>query len=148
MKASDLCIEFLKELEGCETYPYPDVVGKMTIGVGHLIKPGEVFPVDGITDAEATKLLCEDLATFEACVDAMVEVPLNQNQFDALCSFAFNLGCGKLESSTLLRKLNTGDYKGAADEFLRWNKAGGKVFAGLMKRREKERSLFLSAATK
>lgn len=144
MKASDHCINLIKQCEGYESHPYPDAVGIMTIGYGHVIRKGEIFPVDGISEAEATRILCEDLARFEACVDAMVEVPLSQPQFDALCCWTFNLGCGKLESSTLLKKLNAGDYAGASEEFLKWNKAGGKVLAGLTKRRQAEQDLFLA----
>ena len=75
---------------------------------------------------------------------AAARVKLNQNQFDALVSFTYNLGAGALGSSTLLGKLNRGDFEGAADEFPKWNKAGGKVLNGLVKRRAAERSLFLS----
>lgn len=73
----------------------------------------------------------------------MVEVPLNQNQFDALASFTYNLGETNLSSSTLLKKLNAKDYTGASNEFLKWNRAGGKVLNGLVRRREAERNLFL-----
>jgi lysozyme len=79
---------------------------------------------------------------FEAGVKRLVKVPLAQGQFDALVSFSFNVGLGALGSSTLLRKLNAGDYRGAAAEFPRWNKAGGKVYEGLTRRRAAERSLF------
>lgn len=81
---------------------------------------------------------------FEKGVSDLVKVPLNQNQFDALVSFAFNLGLGNLKSSTLLKKLNASDYIGASKEFERWNRAGGKVLNGLTRRRIAERDLFLS----
>ncbi|EDH9820259.1 TPA_asm: lysozyme, partial [Salmonella enterica subsp. enterica serovar Typhimurium] len=84
------------------------------------------------------------LVGYENDVSRLVKVKLTQGQFDALVSFAYNLGARTLSSSTLLRKLNSGDYAGAADEFLRWNKAGGKVLNGLTRRREAERALFLS----
>ncbi|MEG5623927.1 lysozyme, partial [Enterobacter hormaechei] len=84
------------------------------------------------------------LVSYESDVSRLVKVGLTQGQFDALVSFTYNLGARSLSTSTLLRKLNAGDYAGAADEFLRWNKAGGKVLNGLTRRREAERALFLS----
>lgn len=98
---------------------------------------------DSITEAQATELLMADIERFEDGVDRYVEVPLNQNQYDALVSFAFNLGVGALRDSTLLQKLNAKDYQGAADEFPRWVNAGGRELAGLVKRRAAERALFL-----
>ncbi|MCY1458796.1 Lysozyme RrrD [compost metagenome] len=83
---------------------------------------------------------------FEPEVERLVQVPLTGNQWDALVSFTYNLGAANLESSTLLRLLNAGDYVGAAGQFPRWNKAGGKVLPGLVRRREAERVLFLEAA--
>lgn len=145
MKASDRCIALIKEFEGFESHPYADAVGLMTIGYGHLIRGGEQFQVEGLSEEEATALLCKDLEKAESCVLSLVEVDLSQPQFDALCSWVFNLGCGRLRSSTMLRKLNRGDYKGAADEILRWNRAGGHILKGLVRRREAERALFLEA---
>ncbi len=92
---------------------------------------------------QADSALISDLAQCERAVNRLVKVTLTQNQFDALVSFVFNVGSGNLQSSTLLRKLNSGDYKGAADEFLRWNKAAGKVMNGLVARRTAEREFFL-----
>ncbi|EAA7932780.1 lysozyme, partial [Salmonella enterica subsp. enterica] len=89
-------------------------------------------------------LLKTGLVGYESDVSRLVKVRLTQGQFDALVSFAYNLGARTLSTSTLLRKLNAGDYAGAADEFLCWNKAGGKVLKGLTRRREAERALFLS----
>lgn len=142
MKISQKGIDLIKSFEGLELKAYQDVVGVWTIGYGSTgshVKPGMV-----ITPKEAEDLLRKDVARFEACVDKQVSVPLTQNQFDALVSFAFNLGCGNLASSTLLRKLNAKDYKGASLEFVKWNRAGGKVLAGLTRRREAEKALFLS----
>ena len=93
---------------------------------------------------EAERLLKTGLVSYESDVSRLVKVGLTQGQFDALVSFTYNLGARTLSTSTLLRKLNAGDYAGAADEFLRWNKAGGKVLNGLTRRREAERALFLS----
>jgi lysozyme len=98
-----------------------------------------------MTQEQADALLMKDIARFQDGVNKLVTYkPLTQNQFDSLVDFAFNLGLGNLGSSTLLRKLNAGDVKGAADEFLRWNRAGGQVLAGLTRRRQAERDLFLS----
>lgn len=136
-------IELIKGFEGLRLSKYQDVVGKWTIGYGHLILPNESFP-NPLTEKQAEDLLRKDLATSEAGVTRQVKVKLSQQQFDALVSFTFNLGAGNLQSSTLLKKLNAGDYSGAADELLRWNKAGGKEVAGLTRRRAAERKLFLS----
>lgn len=136
-------IELIKGFEGLRLSKYQDIVGKWTIGYGHLILPSESFP-NPLTEKQAEDLLRKDLATSEAGVTRLVKVKLSQQQFDALVSFTFNLGVGNLQSSTLLKRLNAGDYSGAADELLRWNKAGGKEFAGLTRRRAAERKLFLS----
>ena len=140
MKASQKAIDLIREFEGFEAKPYADAVGIPTIGYGHVILKGEHF--DELTESEAVELLCKDLEKAEACILREVSVTITQEQFDALCSFVFNLGCGAFIRSTLLQKLNNGDAPGAADEFARWNKAGGKVLAGLTRRREAERELF------
>ena len=131
-----------KQFEGCKLTAYQDSVGVWTIGYGHT----GTFAVQGktITQAFADQLLLADIAKFEAGVLKLVRAVINQNQFDALVDFSFNLGLGNLGSSTLLKKLNAGDIKGAAEEFLRWDKAGGKVLAGLTRRRKAERDLFLA----
>ncbi len=89
-------------------------------------------------------MLLAAVLTTEAAVNMLVTVPLNQNQFDALVSFTYNVGEGHLESSTLLKLLNQGDYMGAADQFLRWNKVDGQIILGLVRRRHKEQALFLA----
>jgi lysozyme len=114
----------------------------LTIGYGHT---GGVKEGDLITEQKAEQLLQDDLKKFENGVLRLVRVPLAQNQFDALVSFAFNLGVGNLGKSTLLKMLNDRDYKGAAGQFIRWNKAAGKELAGLTRRRLAESALFLSA---
>lgn len=147
MKTGKKGIELIKQFEGCKLTAYKCPAGVWTIGYGTTGK------VDGkpickgikITKSKAESLLKEDLATFEKSVSNYVKVSINQNQFDALVSFAYNVGAGALKGSTLLKKLNKKDYKGAAEEFLRWNKAGGKVLAGLTRRREAERKLFLQS---
>lgn len=135
-------LALIKSFEGLRLEKYKDAVGKWTIGYGHLILPNENFS-HPITEAEAEALLRTDLLMTERGVRKAVTVDLNQNQFDALVAFTFNLGAGNLQSSTLLKLLNQGEYAQAADQFLRWNKAGGKVLAGLTRRREAERALFL-----
>lgn len=141
-------IELIKEFEGCRLTAYKCPAGVWTIGYGH------TGTVDGkligkgmtITAAKATELLKKDLAEFEAAVNGCVTAPITQNMFDALVSFSFNVGAGALRRSTLLRKLNAKDYEGAAAEFPLWNKSGGKVLNGLVRRRERERQLFLRNA--
>lgn len=146
MQTSDKGIALIKEFEGCKLTAYQDSVGVWTIGYGW------TQPVDGkpiragmtIKQETAERLLKTGLVSYEIAVSRLVKVSLTQGQFDALVSFTYNLGARSLSTSTLLRKLNAGDYAGAADEFLRWNKAGGKVLNGLTRRREAERALFLS----
>lgn len=130
-------------------YPDPATGGEpWTIGVGHTSRAGPPKVTKGmkITRAQADEILSRDLAAFEAAVSKAVKVPLNQNEFDALVSLAFNIGAGAFAKSTLVKKLNAGDRAGAANAFLSWNKAAGKVMKGLTKRREDERRLFLSRA--
>ena len=99
------------------------------------------------TEKQAEDALRQEMATFEAAVDRLVTVDLNQNEFDALCSFSYNCGVGALQKSTLLKKLNKGDRRGAGGEFKRWNKAGGKIWPGLVDRRAREATLFLTPVT-
>lgn len=146
MQTSEKGISLIKQFEGCKLTAYQDSVGVLTIGYGW------TQPVDGkpiragmtIKQETAERLLKTGLVSYESDVSRLVKVGLTQGQFDALVSFTYNLGSRSLSTSTLLRKLNAGDYAGAADEFLRWNKAGGKVLNGLTRRREAERALFLS----
>lgn len=139
-------VELIKEHEGLRLTKYLDAVGKPTIGYGHLILPGENY--QRITREQAESLFEVDLDIHEREVARLVTVPLNNNQFSALVSFTFNLGPTKLSRSTLLKKLNAGDYAGAAREFSRWvyGKVGGKNkrLAGLIRRRADEKSLFLT----
>lgn len=133
--------ELIKSFEGLELEAYLCPADVWTIGYGHT---GNVKEGDSVTKAEAEALLEKDLAVFRNGVTRAVKVPLNENQFGALVSFAYNLGIGSLQSSTLLKLLNAGDYAGAADQFLRWNKSKGKVLTGLVRRREAERAVFLT----
>jgi lysozyme len=135
-------IDLIKQFEGLRLTAYQDMVGVWTIGYGHTgpdVKPGLT-----ITQQRAEQLLINDLVQFERGVNDLVTVQINQNQFDALVSFTYNLGVGSLQKSTLLRLLNAGSYQPAADEFPRWNRAGGNVVAGLARRRYAERQLFLT----
>ena len=140
MKASDRAIRLICEFEGFASEPYDDTGGKSSIGYGHLVRKGESFT--RIDEAEATRLLCVDLQDAEACVESCVDVDLTQSQFDALCSFVFNLGCARLRSSTLLKLLNASDYAGAAAEFPKWCRVGTKQVPGLLRRRLAEQLLF------
>lgn len=141
---SEAGIQLIAKFEGLRLQRYRDAVGLWTIGYGHLIQAAEIQTLQTITIEEARVLLCRDLAQAEQAVNNLVTRDINQNQFDALVSFTFNLGINNLKKSTLLRKLNDGDINGAASEFLRWNKAGGKVLTGLMNRRSTEMELFLT----
>ena len=146
MQTSDKGIALIKQFEGCKLTAYQDSVGVWTIGYGWT-KPVDGKPIRAgmtIKQETAERLLKTGLVSYENDVSRLVKVDLTQGQFDALVSFTYNLGSKSLSTSTLLRKLNAGDYAGAADEFLRWNKAGGKVLNGLTRRREAERALFLS----
>lgn len=143
MKASKKIIDFIAAHEGFRGKIYKDPYGYPTIGFGHLLKEGEeeIFK-NGITREQALELLKNDVYDAEKAVNLLVKVPLTQNQFDALVSFTFNVGSGNLRRSTLLRKLNEGDYQGAADQFLRW--IGSPPLPGLQRRRAEERKIFLS----
>lgn len=142
MKTSDAGLQFITKWEGEVLHPYRDIVGVLTVGVGHVIRRGESFG-KSITHEQSQELLRQDVGVVEDAVNSYVIVPLTQDQFDALASFAFNVGTGALKHSTLLRLLNAGDAQGAADQFLAWCKAGGKTQQGLLARRKSERELFL-----
>lgn len=135
----------IAQREGNKLVAYRDSVGVWTIGVGHTSAAGPPHVTAGmrITAAESDAILSRDLRTFENAVRDAVMVPLEQHEFDALVSLAFNIGSGAFAGSTLVRRLNAGDRPGAADQFLVWNKAGGKVLAGLTNRRRSERAQFL-----
>ena len=139
---SEAGISLIKDFEGMRLTAYQDSVGVWTVGYGST--GPHVTPYMKITEAQAEQLLKDDLVRFEKCVNDYVKVPINQNEFDALCSFSFNLGCGALAGSTLLKKLNANNPKEeVAEEFGRWVKAGDEVLPGLVRRREAEKTLFL-----
>lgn len=141
MRINEAGLNLIKDFEGCRLKAYLCPAGVWTIGYGHTqgVKPDMV-----ISQLQAERFLRQDLKRFEDAVTSLVKVPVTPNQFAALVSFAYNVGAGALYDSTLLRKLNKKDYKGAANEFLRWNKAGGKVLPGLTRRRIAEKDLFES----
>jgi len=134
-------LSYIIEEEGKRNKAYKDTKGLWTIGVGHLIKPDEQHLITAtLTDDEVEELLRSDLKWCSEAVEGAVKVPLQQAQFDALYSLCFNIGGTAFKNSTVVRKLNAGDYQGAADAILMWNKP-----AVLEKRRKRERELFLSA---
>lgn len=137
-------IQLICQFEGLRLERYRDAVGLWTIGYGHLILKNELNKLLKVTTGEAKGLLRKDLKRTEQGVSKMLTYTATQNQYDALVSFAFNLGAGNLKKSTLLKKFNAGDIQGAALEFKKWNKAGGKVLTGLTRRRDAEMKLFLS----
>lgn len=141
-KISPAGLDFIRQAEGCRLQAYQDSVGVWTLGIGHTKGVSEG---DRITQEEADAFLEADLEDVYPCIAACVKVPLNQRQFDALCSFIFNLGCGSFKGSTLLNLLNKGDYEGAMHQFGRWINAGGKPLAGLVTRRAGEAAMFREA---
>jgi lysozyme len=133
-------LKLTKQFEGCELTAYQDQVGVWTIGYGHTgagVKSGLT-----ITQDHADALLVSDIAAAAAFVNQVVTVALQQHQFDALVDFAFNLGRAALGGSTLLKLINAGDFAGAAKQFPAWDHAGGKVVAGLLRRRNAEAAMF------
>lgn len=142
MKASADCIALIKAFEGCKLTAYKCPAGIWTIGVGHT--GPDVTPNLKIDMQTAIDLLRHDLERFEDAVEKAVMPVLLQHEFDACISLAFNIGAGAFKDSTLCRMINQGDIHQAADQFTRWNKAGGKVLSGLVRRRAAERLLFLN----
>ena len=147
MKISSRGLELIKDFEGFSSTSYLDVVNIPTIGWGNTfyedgrkVKLGEQ-----ISKTDALKLL-EVVANrdFADKIFPSIKVKVSQNQFDAMVSLAYNIGTGAFLKSTLLKKVNAGDFAGAGEEFLRWNKANGKEVLGLTRRREREKQLFLS----
>jgi lysozyme len=132
-------LDIIKRFEGLKLRAYRCPAGVWTIGYGSTrdVHPGAVIAV-----SEAVERLGDDLKGAASAVERLVRVPLNDNEFGALVSIVFNIGAGAFEHSTLLRKLNSGDRAGAANEFKRWNRGGGRVLAGLVRRRAAENALF------
>lgn len=133
-------IDLIKKHEGLRLKAYlPTPNDVWTIGYGHTrnVRPGQV-----ISQSQAEDFLRQDLDWVESSLNKSVKVPLKQNQYDALASLVYNIGATNFQSSTLLRKLNTGDYKGASEQFLVWNKQKGRTLKGLVKRRQEEKDYF------
>ena len=157
MSISEAGIQLIKSFEGCHAMPYKCPAVLWTVGYGRVLYPDQArLKTDErasyalkpehnrLWDAdEIDSLLEKDLLRFSVGVRRLCPAAVDR-QLDALVSFSYNCGLGSLQSSTLRMKFNRGDYSGAADEFLKWNKAGGKVLRGLERRREAERALFLS----
>ena len=140
MNPSQACVDLVKSFEGFSATAYTCAGGKVTIGYG---STDGVTLADTVTEEEAEAMLLRDLEKASDAIDDYVDVPLTQGQFDALVAFSFNVGAGAFRKSTLLKKLNAGDAVGAAAEFLRWNKAKGRIMRGLVKRRKAEMNMFL-----
>jgi len=143
MQMSEAGLELLKRSEGFRGRTYLDAAGLPTIGYGHQLVHPEFFP-NGISETQATAILTNDLRETEQAIARLVKVALSQGQFDALVDFCFNVGAGKLEASTLLKDLNSGQYDAAAEQLLRWDHVGAQEMAGLKARREAEFQLWHS----
>jgi len=145
MKATKDAIDVITTFEGWSSEPYLDPIGIPTIGYG------SIWDINGdrvtmehipITKEHGQKLLEKELCHIEQSIKRLVNYPLNQSQFDALCSFIFNVGSGNFQRSTMRMKLNRGNYENAANEFPKWRRAGGKILKGLVRRRAVEQALF------
>jgi lysozyme len=162
MKISTAGVDLIKHFEGIRLKPYRCPAQLWTVGVGHVLYPDQAklsaegkrhYPLKpehnrSFTQKEVDELLRNDLCLFEAGVERLCGRSLSQCQFDALVSFVFNLGLGTLQRSTLKSKLTRGDIKGAADQFLKFSMAGGKILPGLQRRRIAERTMFLTNANR
>ena len=161
MKVSEAAIRMIKHHEGVRLRPYRCPALLWTVGVGHVIDPSHIgvkyedrksLPIPSGWDrvlsmGEVDALLAQDLAKFERGVARLCPSSVsNQGQFDALVSFAFNVGLGNLQRSSLRMKINRGDLEDAAEEFMKWTKAAGRVLPGLVKRRKDERAMYLYGA--
>ena len=140
-------LDLIKSFEGLQLKPYLDPIGIPTIGYGIIqYKDGTKVTMQdaAITEAQASEYLLHEVEVKANSIEKIVKVPLNENEYAALVSFAYNVGSGALAGSTLLKLLNAGTARDlVGDQFLRWNRAGGKELPGLTRRRQAERSLFL-----
>lgn len=157
MKTSEKTIKMLKHHEGVKSRPYRCPARLWTVGVGHVIDPAHIgvkfeernnLPIpEGwdrtLSDQEISDILAADLVRFERGVERLCPSGLTQPRFDALVSFSFNVGLGNLQRSSVRMRHNRGDYEGAAEAFMLWAKAAGKVMPGLVKRRKDEQTLYL-----
>jgi len=147
LKTSVAGRKFIEQWEGLFLHTYNDGVGKPTIGFGHTTEAGPPHVHYGmtITAAQADEILAADLASVEADVRRLVKVRLNQNQFDALVSFTFNLGAGNLRRSNVLRAVNGEHFHEVPADMMAWDHGGGRVMLGLVRRRRAEGLLFMKA---
>lgn len=141
MQLSPAGLDLLKRFEGFRSHTYLDVAGLTTIGYGHRVLADERFP-NGLTETQADELLTGDVRAAELAVRGLVKAPVTQGQFDALVDFVFNLGAGRLAGSTLLARLNSGEYEAAGGQLLRWDHMGREEIAGLKARRQAEFELW------
>ena len=140
-------IEIVKSFEGLALRPYVCAGGVNSVGYGATRSStgGPIDPdMEPISETEAEALLVRDLESSEGWVSRLIKTALTENQYFALTSFTFNVGAGALQRSTLRMKLNRSEYQGAAEEFPKWRMAGGRILAGLVRRRAAERTLFLA----
>lgn len=149
MTVNRASLELIKEFEGWRSKAYRDAVGVLTIGYGHTSMAGAPNVVPGMTisQEEGERILQQDLRKYAKAVRDVVKVPLNDNQFGALVSWCYNVGPGNVAKSTLVKKLNRGEYAAVPGELMKWNKAGGKALAGLTRRRTAEGVLFRAPDT-
>lgn len=139
--------DLLQKFEGCKLSAYKCPAGIWTIGYGHTSAAGDPAVYEGltITQEKAEQILARDLAKFERSVANSVTVELDQHQFDVLVDFAYNAGVGALQKSTLLKKVNAGDFDAVPAELMKWTKAGGKELPGLVRRRQAECAVWAMA---
>ncbi|WWW11143.1 lysozyme [Arcobacter cryaerophilus gv. pseudocryaerophilus] len=146
MKVSSKGLELIKEFEGFSSVAYLCSAKKATIGYGNTFwEDGTPVKIgDQISKERAETLLKHVVDNFSVAVEVDIKIEVSQNQFDAMVSLAYNIGLGAFKNSTLLRQLNRGNFVGASQEFLRWDKSNGKPLLGLTRRREREKLLFES----
>lgn len=144
MKVSQAGIDLIKQFEGCKLTAYRDTGGVLTIGWGHTSAAGSPEVKEGMTISQegADSILATDVNKFSEGVAKLIKVSVSQKQFDALVSFAYNVGIGQFSSSTLLKKLNSGDYEAVPTQLMRWTKDNGTELSGLVRRRHAEAALW------
>ena len=140
MKISNNGLDLIKHFEGLVLTAYKCPAGVWTIGYGHT---KDVQPGDEWSESTADHMLEVEMEEYEGYINDSVTAPINQDQFDALVSWVYNLGGGNLNASTMLKVLNAGQYEEVPAQMMRWNKAGGKVLEGLTRRRQAEANLFM-----
>lgn len=146
MRVNEECIALIKKFEGCRLKAYPDpATGAEPWTIGWGSTGPDIGPDTVWTQEKADYRLLKEIEKIASVVSSIIQTPCTENQFGALVSFAYNCGLGNLRKSTLLKLVNAGKFEAAAEEFIKWNKANGKVMEGLTRRRWAEKELFLSA---